>query len=644
MATQWTLHRALKMHEIREGAVRWRPVRSAGGSGTGFQGCIPCSQGWATRLRRVTLTVSSIDVAVSLSAAQRLGSNRWKWLLAAFWTLPLACAAQTGPPPGAVPTPEQLRPRLPATNTDASALPPAAPVPRELGKPDDDITLDVTAYDLAADAPAPLRAALPGLTAAFTGKGRGYEDLVNAAAAVTRYLQRELGDYLGYAYLPEQAPAGGVVRIAVLEGRLDQITLNWPDKMPVKREVIEAYLARLKPGEILKVRDVERVVFLVNDLRGVNARFEIKAGRTPGTASLVVTAQPEDRISSRVDIDTLGSRYSGVTRVSLLSTWSSPTGHGDGLVGNLLTSTNSGLRFGLLGYTLPVGADGLKLGASVSAVRYQLDKNELPLDLYGDATTVTVYALYPVVRSRNLNTFALVSADTKQFNDRQGTTGLNVKKKVNDLQLSVSGDARDDLLTGGVNTYEATVVTGKVDLEVRSVNNDNPPNYSLARFNLNRLQNLISNRLLLYASLRTQFAFKNLDNTEQFQLGGPDRVRAFAPGEGTGDAGTVASIELRFLPPEEWFGSYGRIAREVVLSTFFDVGAITFRHDATRQRISSPTFENSKTLSGWGLGAVWDRPRDFALRLYLAFPVSGTAVNDPVVKRPRIYATANKSF
>ena len=39
--------------------------------------------------------------------------------------------------------------------------------------------------------------------------------------------------------------------------------------------------------------------------------------------------------------------------------------------------------FGLAGYTLPVGADGLKLGASASYVRYQLDKSLLTLDLHG---------------------------------------------------------------------------------------------------------------------------------------------------------------------------------------------------------------------------------------------------------------------
>lgn len=549
---------------------------------------------------------------------------------------------QTTPPPGAVPTGEQLRPR-PAVEKDVP-LPPASPVPRELGKPSDDITLDVTAYEVDPSAPAALRAALPSLTAPFVGKQRSYEDMVNAAAAVTRYLQRDLGLYLGYAYLPEQTPTGGVVRIAVLEGRLDEVILEWPDNMPLDRGIVEAYLSRLKPGEILHVRDVERVVFLINDLRGINARFEVKSGRTPGTASIVVTPQPEDRIVSRAEIDTSGSRYSGVVRASWLSTISSPLGRGDGLVLNALSTTTRGMMFGLAGYTLPVGSDGLKVGASLSLVRYELDRDELPLGLTGDATALTTYALYPVIRSRNLNLFALVSLDAKQLDDRIETTGLETRKRITDLQLSVSGDARDDLLTGGVNTYELSYVHGRIRatrLGANALPDDIAPSYSLIRFGAARLQNLASNRLLFYANLKGQVASKNLDSSEQFQLGGPDRVRAFAPGEGTGDTGLVLSLELRFLPPDEWFG---RLSREFVFSAFYDTGRVKFKHSPLPTPPGDDPVPNTATLSGWGIGAVWDRPRDFAVRLYLAWPRSGTAVSDPVVKKPRMYLTANKTF
>jgi len=446
------------------------------------------------------------------------------------------------------------------------------------------------------------------------------------------------GGYLGYAYLPEQAPRGGVVRIAVLEGRLDEVILNWPQKMPVQRSVVEAYLARLKPGEILHVRDVERVVFLVNDLRGLTARFEVKAGRRPGTASLVVTVQPEARYTGRVEVDSAGSRYSGVWRGSLYGTVSSPFGRGDGLILNALSSFTQGLQFVIGGYTLPVGADGLKVGVSGSYVHYKLDKDLLAgTDLSGDATTATAYALYPVVRSRNLNLFALVSGDYKRFDDR--LFGASQKKTTTDLQLSISGDARDDLLTGGVNTYELVALHGRLKLPPGTLN-DNPPNYSLVRANASRLQNLVNNRLLLLVALKSQYALQNLDSTEQFQLGGPDRVRAFGPGEGTGDTGLVASVELRLLPPESWLG---RVSREIVFSAFVDAGTIRFRHDDAKARAAQPEFRNSSTLTGVGLGVVWDRPNDFALRLSLAWPTSGEAVSD-TRKSPRAYLVANKSF
>jgi hemolysin activation/secretion protein len=196
------------------------------------------------------------------------------------------------------------------------------------------------------------------------------------------------------------------------------------------------------------------------------------------------------------------------------------------------------------------------------------------------------------------------------------------------------------MLTGGVNTYELVALHGSLKLQNRTPVTDDPASFSLARLNVSRLQNLLSDRLLLLASVKAQYALNNLDSTEQFQLGGPDQVRAFGPGEGTGDSGVVGSLELRFLPPEAWFG---RISRELVFSTFYDYGTIRFRHDQTKSLQADSLFENSASLSGAGIGAVWDRPHNFSLRLTLAWPLSGQAVND-TKKSPRVYFVGNKSF
>lgn len=520
--------------------------------------------------------------------------------------------------PSVVPPPAELAPpRSPIDNS--AAVPERKAPPRELAKPDDDMRLDVQSYRLDDSAPAALRDALPALTLRYTGKQRSFEDLVNAAAELTRYMQSELGYYLGYAYVPEQSPEGGVIQLAVLEGRLDRVVLNWRNDLPVQREVVESYLARLEPGSVLKVRDVERVVFLLNDLRGINARFEVKAGSSPGTATLVVSPAAEKTVTGKAEIDLNGSKALGEYRLSGLLLMSSPLGQGDGLAANALASTTGGLAFALLGYTTPVGNDGVKLGASASVLKYQLDRQTFQLDLNGQAATANAYALYPVVRSRNLNLFTLATLDHKQYEDRN--INSRARRSVQSLTVGTTGDFRDSALGGGVNTYDASLVTGRVTYQEGATSSlDDDATFTKFGYGFTRLQDLVTGRALVYASLRGQFAANNLDTTEQFRLGGPEGVRAFATGEGTGDIGAVASLELRFLPPEDWFG---RIAREVVASVFVDTGYVQYRY---RPRLSNQpnATKNTALFSGAGMGVTWVHGNDYSLRLSVAKPISGT--------------------
>lgn len=507
---------------------------------------------------------------------------------------------------------------------------PSAPL-RELGKPEEDFSLDVQAYqvDGLPDASA-LR--LAAITAPFTGKGRGYEDLVNATAAVTLYMQRELGYYVGFAYLPEQQAKDGIVHIAVLEGRLDQVELNWPQDTPVRREVVENYLAALKPGEVIRVKDVERVVFLINDLQGARTRFEIGEGREPGTASLVVTPTAEARVSGRVELDSLGSRYTGVGRVSGGVTVVSPTGRGDALSLNALSSLSGGLAFAGASYVSPVGSNGLRLGAAVSKVRYQIDKDDFPTDLNGTVVAASGFGLYPLVRSRNLNVFSLLSYENKRFDDREYS--VSSRKRSDDLQAGVVGDFRDNVFSGAVNTYELTWLQGRMKFDATDATTVGlKRSFGKASLGYSRLQNLVSNRLQFYARYQGQIANTTLDATERFAIGGPTVVRAFAPGEAAADTGHVVTAELRFLPPESWFG---RASQDLMFSTFYDWG-----HAKLGQNAVSTA---SSVLSGYGLGMIWAHPNDFSLRLNLAWRASGEPLSDGGTHQPRANAVVTKHF
>lgn len=537
-----------------------------------------------------------------------------------------------------IPTPGELAPRPERAQTDLRRLPAQPKLPRELAKPQEELTLDVRGYALSANAPPELLRVVPTLLAPYVGPQRGWEDLVSAAAEVTRYLQRESGYYLGYAYLPEQDPRDGIVRIEVLEGRLDRVQLAWSEGLPVQREVVEAYLAALKPGEILRVGELERVVFLINDLRGITARFEVTAGAEPGTAALVVTPSAERTWSGKAEVDDFGSVYLGRLRAGVLGSVNSLLGRGDSITGNVLAS--KGLQFALLGANTPLGADGLKLGASLSLVRYRLDDSQFPsaLDVNGDATAFSVYALYPWVRSRNLNLFVLGTLDANRYADRQGVVGLEVQKSIRRISLGLTGDLRDNLFGGAVNTFDASLARGQVAYrEGDAHSSEDSPGFRRLIVGANRLENLIEGRLLLYASLRMQRAFANLDTNEQFRIGGPDAVRAFAPGEGTADSGEVATVELRLLPPDSLLG---RTAREMVASAFLDAAHVRLRHDPS---LRAPTFVNSASYAGVGVALSWEHAGEYALRASLAKPVRGSPSAEST-KSLRLYFQLTRNF
>ncbi len=556
-------------------------------------------------------------------------------------SLALAAPAPDGgaPPLGVVPPASELSKRQTSIPPTQDGLPPTNAVTPELSKPETDMQIDVNGYSVPDDASSELKAALPEITARFIGKNRSFEDLGNAAAEVTRFMQRELGYYLGYAYIGPQKPGDGLIRISIMEGRLDHVELDWSDDLPVSREIVEGYLSEIKPGAILTVRDVERAVFLINDLHGISTRVEVKAGSTPGTAILVVTPKADALWNGRVDADVNGSHYIGKERLSATVTRESPLARGDGLSLTLLDTHLSGLEFMLAGYNTPVGAAGWKVGASFSAMRYRLDEKDFPIGIDGDSRVSNVFTLYPWVRSRNLNLFMVMSADHKAYVDRTG--GIATDKDIDDFSPGITGDFRDSMATGGVNSFALNYMRGHLRFPGGAPSGiDDASSFGKLTYSFTRLQNLVDNRLLAYASVHGQVAFQNLDTTEQFRAGGPDDVRAFAFGEGVGDSGLVGTLELRMLPSE---AMAGRFASEIVTAAFIDAASVQLRHDPNLVTHSAD-YVNRAGYSGAGVSLVWSRPNAFTFRASLAKPIHGRPTSSGPDGSARLYAQGSWFF
>lgn len=493
-----------------------------------------------------------------------------------------------------------------------------------------------------------VKADIGALLAKFLGPERTFDD-IEAAAEALRTAIRQEGLFLAQVDIPPQKLQDGMVELRVLEGRLDSVELApLPEGLLVGKEQIDAILAKLQPGDLLTVGSIERVLFLLSDLRGINVSSVIAAGSKPGTAKLGVTITPGQRFEKSADFDNFGSAFTGNYRLSGAFSVNSPFGRGDLLKLSTNLTTTGGVAFVRAAYQSPVGGSGLKLGTALSALKYKLGTDAFaPLDASGNATVLSAFALYPVIRNRNLNTFLQANVDNRKFQDLQKALAVDNKKHSNVLTLGLVGDSRDQFAKGGINNFSLALTAGTIGIDTAvqlaadqaATGRKTNGSFSKVSYGLGRQQLLWSaadnaqDRLVVYASWQGQRATKNLDNSEKLSLGGATGVRGYAGGEATGDSGDLVSWELRKNIVND------KIKGDFVVSLFGDYGRSKINHTPL-----ATDLINSVTLVSHGLGLAWSMPDNFLVKASLAWRGSYAPVSDPDGRKTRLYFSLNKTL
>ncbi|WP_411287577.1 POTRA domain-containing protein, partial [Phenylobacterium sp.] len=101
--------------------------------------------------------------------------------------------------------------------------------------------------------------------------------LRSLAARISDFYNRR-GYFVAQAYLPAQSIDGGVVTIAVIEGRYGEVALN--NETRVSDALARSILAGLDSGDLVFTPPLERRLLLLSDLPGV----VVSSTLTPGTA------------------------------------------------------------------------------------------------------------------------------------------------------------------------------------------------------------------------------------------------------------------------------------------------------------------------------------------------------------------------
>lgn len=535
---------------------------------------------------------------------------------AAFLCLPLASLAQTPPDAGVLQQQieRERSMRLPPQGAPAPAVSPADMRPVE------GMVVTIREFRLAGNTLLGSEELLPVL-APYLNRPLRFGDLQDAAAAVARRY-REAG-WIARAYLPEQDIKDGIIIIQIVEAVFGSLRHEGDESGRVSRALIEEIFQHQQaPGRALNADALDRALLLADDLPGVTVAGNLAQGRGPAQTDLILKAAGEPLLTGEAALDNTGTRSTGQERLTANLSLASPLRLGDQMTGNLIHSEGS--DYGRIAYSLPVGADGWRIGINASELNYRLIQAPYHRDRdRGSSSSIGLDINYPLIRSRLSNLFVSASHERKHFDNRLAAAadGIASRYDMHLGTLALSGNLFDKLGGGGANSASLAVVVGRRDegISVRA------QNFSKLRYSLSR-QQVITETLSLYAALAGQQASKNLDSSERFYLGGANGVRAYPASEAGGSSASLANLELRWRLPEG-----------LSLAAFLDSGAVRNYENAG----------NNYSLSGGGLALGWQGQQGLNLKAVWASRIGRNPYpgdQNESVKPYRFWLTASLAF
>ncbi|CAL79216.1 Putative secreted protein related to heme utilisation [Bradyrhizobium sp. ORS 278] len=402
----------------------------------------------------------------------------------------------------------------------------------------------------------------------YLGKQVSQGDLADIATAIgDKY--RAAGFHLSRAIVPAQDISGGTVRIQIIEGSITEVSL--------KGEGAEEFGIRPLLGPVLaeqpsRLATLERQLMLVNSRGGVRLADSTleEIGGTTGRFRLVLELKTW-HVYGAASLDNLGSSTVGPWQSYATAAFNSYLLPGDTLMANLSTTPGDPrqLAFGRLSYDVPVGTDGVHVGAS--ALYSEVRPGDVRR-LINDSTvteTVELRGGFAPIQSQRTSLNLTIAAAFSDVTERD-VFGLWYRDRIR--TVTFTGDYRwkddvggDNYLTlayrQGINAFGATAADDPLVSRPGA-----SPSFSVVNGWFARYQTLTESWSLKLAAAG-QLASGPLYNSQQFYLGGLSYGRGYGSAEISGDNGIAGTFEVRFdqKPDTAYLKSYQ-------LYSFFDAG------------------------------------------------------------------------
>jgi len=300
-----------------------------------------------------------------------------------------------------------------------------------------------------------------------------------------------------------------------------------------------------------------------------------------------------------------------------------------------VTTAGDGLLHGSIAYSAPVQGTLLRLGAGYVSSRYEMGGALAALDVHGTMSTWRLRLSYPLLRALPRPAGAAAEdakgalggngsragrsggsavslrrldgelvAERRELEDK--AAGLSGEREMQAVQLAARGSGE---AWSGTVEFGVVVTAGRlhildgVERLLDRLTARTEGDFVKVFADLMHRRPLGRN-LGLQVGVSGQWASKNLHSSEKFALGGARAVRAYGPGEASGDVGVVGSVELQ-----------GRLLQSAWRwAGFADAGYVKLNKDPWQGGV------NTRALYGVGVGVIY-AASSLELRLDYAVPV-----------------------
>ncbi|WP_298334410.1 ShlB/FhaC/HecB family hemolysin secretion/activation protein [uncultured Erythrobacter sp.] len=211
--------------------------------------------------------------------------------------------------------------------------------------------------------------------------------------------------FLATVEIPEQNLSDGVADFGVVFGRLTSVRVR--GEAGPSEAVVAGYLEQLTSQDVFNTNDAERYLLLADDLPGVDVRLSLRpvAGGNPGDL-LGEIAVVRRRGSLDFNVQNFGSeslgRFGGLFRGEVYDI----TGLGDRTTLSVFSTLElAEQQTYQLGHDFAVANDGLRIGAQLTYSEGNPDLDLAGFDLESETVLASIYAAYPLRRSRTVSAF-----------------------------------------------------------------------------------------------------------------------------------------------------------------------------------------------------------------------------------------------